>query len=260
MIKNQIRKALSDEEQTILANIKSLTEELMSANSQTQAPGMEDDTVEAGLSANLETDENISGLLKRNDDEDEDDEVKKTKNEDIDNMDDKDDKDETVSKDIVSTPSDVATARDSTESRMLDVMSTLTEENVDDVKKAISLIRKARSRQVAKSQSAPIVSAITELAHVVKDISSRQIEQEQAFTNLLDGLGVTKHIESAMSKDNVVRKGKPIMHNDNHELMKSLTGLMNSMKTGNAVEKNEAGSNPNRIRKNLETAVSSFLQ
>ena len=259
MIKNQIRKALSDEEQTILANIKSLTDELMSANSQTQAPGMEDDTVEAGLSANLETDEDIGGLLKRSDDEDEDDAVKKTKNEDIDNM---DDMDETVavSKDIVSTPSDVATARDSTESRMLDVMSTLTEENVDDVKKAISLIRKARSRQVAKSQSAPIVSAITELAKVVKDISSRQIEQEQAFTNLLDGLGVTKHIESAMSKDNVVRKGKPIMHSDNHELMKSLTALMSSMKTGNAVEKNEAGSNPNRIRKNLETAVSSFLQ
>ena len=250
---NLVNKALSQEEQTILANIKSLTEELMSANAST---GM-DAGSPAGDGAE-KADLGMTGVLGQQGQEPDGDEDKlnKSKNENIDDMDDKGQKVK-LEKDITATPSDGETASSDAEQRMDEVLTGLTEENVESVAKAIARIQK--TRQVNKSASSPIVSAINELARVVKDISSRQMEQETAFGNLLDGLGVTKQIETAMGADRVEKSRTPIFANDNSRLAKSLADVMTLMK-GQTVEKTErVGDSANTVRKNMETAVSSLI-
>jgi hypothetical protein len=142
---------------------------------------------------------------------------------------------------------------------MENVLSTLTEENVDAVAKAVARFKSRRGSGVAKSQQSPIVSAIAELSRVVKDISARQIESETAFGNLLEGLGVTKQLEKANAGNRVAKSGRPVYANDNERLAKSLTDVMNMMK-GQQVEKTkDAGSNSSTVRKNMDTAVASLL-
>lgn len=244
-MKKHVSKTLSQEEQTILANIKSLADEIMSSSSSSPS----EDQKQAEENPIIKADDEMK---------DEKDDVEKTKNEDIDDMDDKGEKVK-VSKAETTTPSDSATANDDAEARIVDVLSTLTEESVDAVAKAIQKIQKARSRNVAKSESPALVSALVELTRVVKDISSRQVETENAFGNLLEGLGVTKQIESEINKEKSVNRKGPIFDQDNSLLAKSLGDLISTMK-GNSVQKNIRTDNSSIVQKNLETAVQSLIQ
>jgi hypothetical protein len=248
---NLVNKALSTEEQTILANIKSLTEELMSASAGSDMGAGTD------VSTADKADLGIGGMLGRPGQEPDGDEdkMRKSKNEDIDNMDDKDKK-AMLAKDITATPGDGTDANDDAEERMEDVLTGLTEENVEAVAKAID---KYRAKKVAKSASPSIVTAIMELSRVVKDISSRQMESETALSNVLEGLGVTKQIESAINEDrHVAKSGTPIFH-DNDKVAKSLADVMTMLKGQEVKKEQGAGSNANTVRKNMDTAVSSLL-
>jgi hypothetical protein len=153
----------------------------------------------------------------------------------------------TVKKDEVNTESDVATARDKPEDRMLDALSEVDVENVDEVKKAVKLIRDMKEIRTMKSRSlTPLASAMVELTQVVKSIVNEQNQTQLALKNILDGMGVTQQMSIVQKSESDHR---PIVDNDNVAMSKVIKGLLKE------VVKNEGVKIENRVGDNTSIAI-----
>jgi len=220
----KVEKMLSPEEATMLSNIQSLVGELLNASS-------------GGVVG-----EPVMETMKEEDKPDfvKPEEEKKEEEK----------KEEDVEKELEITPSDSSTASDDDKKRIDETQTELTEENVDEVSKALVKIFNLANpkKEVAKSELGQVVDAINKMLEVQKGQNSKVDELETAFSNMLEGLGITKQMEIAKSEES---KSKPIVTNDNDRVMKAIVEVL-----GNAVGKKQEEptgqlSNSQIIRKNL---------
>lgn len=236
----KVEKAVSQEEATILKNIQSLIKEILSTSGvsaeqdRTGAPPIEEPRQISEKEAGMGQGQGGNG----NDNEGKE--------------------EEEVNKDQTNTPSDVATANDDPEDRMMDVLSEVNVENIDEVKKAIAIIKAAKSKMVARKSVdlGPVAKALSDIAIVVKSLVSDQKEMQTAMGNILEGLGVTKQIEQPVQKS-----GTPIVGEDNAVMAKFLSGIVEAVKKSNGDEQNmvRKGTNTEIALKNVESSLGAIF-
>jgi hypothetical protein len=172
-----VQKALTPEEQTLVANIKSLLAEL---------EGMQvgDET----LDQEVEMEDEKPPFMPQEDEEGGEDEDEYE-----------------VDKAIENASPDESTANDDAEDRLEDVPE-VDEGNVNEVAKAIAramLGQKKVKKSAGGSVNAQIVQALGEVSRVMKSMQNRVQSQEQVLSEILEGLGVTQ-----VSKPTSVRKSQ----------------------------------------------------
>lgn len=216
--KDKVEKMLSPEEATMLSNIQSLVGELLNASS--GAPAQEP----------------VMETMKEEDKP----EFEKPKEED---------KKEDVEKELETTPSDGPTASDDDKKRIDENQTEITEENVDEVSKAlVKLFNIANpKKEVVKSELGQVVDAINKMVEVQKGQNNKVNELETAFSHLLEGFGITKQMEIAKSED--ITK-KPIVTNDNDRVIKAIANVLENA-VGKNTEEEVPKSNAQIIRKTL---------
>ena len=238
----KVKKSLSQEEMTLVSNIETLLGELKSANNAAVEQGLDRDGAPV-----IEKPEQISTKTKEGDGKDGK-EVDGKEHEEPDG-------DEEVRKEITNTPSDVATARDDPEDRMLDALSEVDVENVDEVKKAALMIKKFQKQQANKSVDiSPLARAMVDLTKVMKSINDRQNQTDTALGHILGAYGITSEMEKAE------KAAKPIVDNDNANLGNFLTQLASTIQKSQGGEKigtddsskPTAFGNTSKILKNLD--------
>lgn len=220
-MKKKVKKALSPEEATALSNIQSILSELLAMN---EGGGMEAPTEEPVEMAEGED------MMSPEEESSEGKEVKM------------------IVKGLEETPSDAATASDDTEQRMDEVRTEQTEENVNEVAKA--LLQLLQPKQVKKSAPLdPTTKALKEIVQVVKAQNDRQSVLEETLSHVLNGMGVMKQLEVAKAE----AKKQPIVDNDNNAVLKAIS---DALKVGNSqpAQPQTYESNANLARKNLGRA------
>lgn len=170
----KVEKALTPEEATILSNISSLCQELVSMGGG-EAPAPEEVAMAEGETPPMAEEEEAEGK-----------EVKM------------------IVKGQETTPSEGATASDNTEERMSEVQTEQTEENVNDVAKQFtSLLMQMAGGNVQKSapkEVNPIVTALSQMADVQKSTQDQLNDLSTALAHVLKGMGVTEQMEIAKAE------------------------------------------------------------
>jgi len=149
---------------------------------------------------------------------------------------------------LETTPSDAPTANDDVEARIDDVLPPETEDNIDEVAKAIAKLLGGRS--VAKSaikQVDPLTQVLEKIVTVQKSQAETTNEMMAAFSNLLDGMGITEQMNVAKSA--IAKKSEPIMTQDNEAVVNVLKGLLGLADTKVEKESSNPGDNYNKVRK-----------
>jgi len=264
---DKVQKAVSQEEMTILKNVQSLIGELMTASGSAVAEG--GDTTGAPV---IEEPDQISSKMEEYDLTDEEKQMHASKMEGMDDEAKKsyiakmeeDDKAKKalVAKDQVSTASDVATAGDNAEERIIDSLSEVNVENVQEVAKAIEIIKALKSqRRIEKAViTSPVMKVVADLATVVKSLKDEQSVTQTAFENILEGLGITEQIKNQKE----VKKAEPVIAQDNESVMKFLQTIVSQVKKGETGDEKKVGetvlSNGAKVTKNLTEALPLMFQ
>lgn len=196
---NKVEKVLSDQELSILSNIQSMIGELTNMNAGEQAgeaTGVEAPAEEevAMQESPMQTDEDQDGT--------EEDEIAVKKEEG-------------------------PTADDDTETRISDNLPETTDENIDEVKKA--LLKILGGEKVKKSKPVdPVLAAIEGLTKVVKSVYAENQQTQSAVANIIEGLGITEQINLSQP----VQKSKPAQSIDT----KNLDMFMNAVRKAAGIE------------------------
>ena len=258
----KINKTLSQEEQTIVKNIQSLIKELLSATgAKMESEGVEGQPVIENPEQ-ISTKSNPEDLAGKAEEEMTEEEKLKKAEEDKEKDDDEKAEKARVLKDQTNTPSDVATANDDAEDRLIDALSEVDETNVDEVSKAIRAIKALKAqRNVQKSFiKSPVMQAVSELAQVVKAVIQNQNNTDQAVTNILNGLGITEQLQTIMKSET---ERKPIVDNDNQKGMEYLQKLLGGVVQKSEGAKPEGGqtvlSNGQIVQKNINGMMSGIF-
>lgn len=154
-----------------------------------------------------------------------------------------------ILKGLETTPSDSATASDDAEERMEEPLTEATEENVNEVEKALRVILGAVSannvnKSVVKEQS-PLIQCLNKIVEVQKANQNQVKDLSEAFGHVLNGLGIAKQMESVQKE---VGAPKQINKSQNDELINAIARLIPSQE----VKKEEQPySQNNVVRKNL---------
>ena len=224
----KVNKALSPEEQTALSNIQSILSEILAMNE-----GAEPQSVEMaepqGMPPTPEQQEEEGKEVKMI--------IKAFK--------------EMAKKSMEETPSDAATASDDAEVRIDEVQTEQTEENVNEVAKAIMMLL-GKNGHVQKSKSSdPTISALNEIVKVVKAQNERQGVLEETLGHIMNGMGVMKQFEVAKAEQ---KKNQPIVDQDNQAVLKAIGDALGIKATGTSVQKSDYMSNSQVVKKNLGSA------
>jgi hypothetical protein len=228
---NQVMKALSQEDLTVIGNIKSLLDELIQ-----QGGGMAMDTTKADTETATDVqDPAVIEAQKAAEPEDKKCEAKKG---------------------IVETPSDAATGDSPAEERIADVIPEETSANVDTLARAIAkALLGSGSKAVQKAESNPLVSVIQSLTESQKAINNKVDTVAKAFDQFCEAFGINEQLEIAQKAALPEKNRKPIVSTDNDEVIKYLAGILNTVQKGEGnVGNNVTGplsSNAQQVRKNL---------
>lgn len=235
MDNNKVNKAMGEEEKTVLSNIQSLIQQLLSANQG-----------ESEIAMNMDEKNKIQMAddngEKKPDEKKEDEEKDKTE------------------KAIETTPSEGPTASDKKENRIDDNLSESTEDNVDEVSKTLikALSHVFKEGQVKKSQVIidPKVKALQDLTNVVKGLSENQNVISDSLTQLFQGIGLADQlkISKSVSEQNGLKKGAPITSTDNGKMFDLINEIQKSLNTNKEKEEDHNLSNAQRVHKNLANA------
>jgi len=232
---NTVDKALSPEEMTILSNIQSLIQELVSMSGEkAQEPVKEIDDEEKEMEK-----ADMSGTGKENK---EDEYLKEKKGK--------------VKKEIENTPGEGPDAMSSAEDNVDENLPESTKDNVDDVAKALAsaINLTLKSRKETKKSVNPVIQTLSDLTETVKK-NSLDIESiSNAVAKVLQGLGVDEQLNIA-HKSLQNSSSKPIINTDNDATLKFVVDLINKAKDSNMEEGNKKGTtyqkNADIINKNL---------
>lgn len=212
-INTEVNKAMSPEEMTVISNIKSQLDQLLSMGGNgappAAPPGEQAPPVAMSQNPTMKAEDAVDiGDMEDGVDKEEDDM-------------------EEVDKGLESTPSESSTASDDATPRMEEPQSDPSEENVNEVAKAfLQLIQKGQNKPVQKQQT-PLMATLQTVQRVVdvqKAQEKKQVELETALNGILKGLGVMDQLDIAKSR---VPKSVPITTQDNNPtldmIVKALT-------------------------------------
>lgn len=210
-----VNKALSPEEATVVSNIQSMLDQLLTMGGAGAPDAPAEPTAPVppvAMACNPDT-------MKAAEDSASIDEI-----------------DPTIGKGIETTESDSATASDDATPRMEEPQTDPSMENVDEVAKAfLSLIQKGMVKQPVQKQVTPLMAtlqAVQKVVDVQKAQAAKQIELETALHGILKGLGVTDQLDIAKSR---MVKQPPITAQDNEAtlnvILKALAGSQGQNQT-----------------------------
>jgi hypothetical protein len=118
-----------------------------------------------------------------------------------------------MQKTLDQTPSEGVTANDSAEERADEAASDTTEENVDDVAKALAVILKQKmdkkhsaKPKIQKSNDNEVLAEMTkvlkQLAQNQNEMQQKQSDTETAIMNILKGLKIADEVEKSIQPEN----------------------------------------------------------
>jgi len=217
-----VNKALSPEELTALSNIQSIISELVQMSGGVEAPMEEEVMMAENEAPPKEVQEKI-------DEEDED----------------------SVNKGIITTPSDSATASDDAVERMEEVQTELTEENVNEVAKALNVLASLQTKKkaVKKSANQLILEEIGKVAGIQKSNQEQIQEVQKALFSVIEGMGITKQFEIAQkSQIGNPQVGQDVQNEQMLQHIKKALGSSDNIQK----EQNKFLSNGEIARKNLK--------
>jgi hypothetical protein len=229
---NKVMKALSQEDLTVIGNIKSLLDELVQ-----QGGGME---IEAA-----KVDPEVAPVIE----EPKMDEAKKANN--------PEEKESKAEKGVIETPADAATGSSPAVDRINEVLPEETSSNVDTLARAISkALIGAGIKPVQKAESNPLVSVIQALAESQKATNNKVDTVAKAFDQLCEAFGINEQIEIAQKAALPEKNRKPIVSTDNDEVIKYLANILNTVQkggdnVGGTPLTGPLSSNAQHVRKNL---------
>jgi len=235
----EVMKALSPEEATLLSNVQSMIGELLQGGGEVieEPPA----PVEAAVMRSIQKEENMKTTEELDEAIDDDPKAEKAKK---------------VKKEMVTTPSDSETASDDAETRIDETISETIEENVDEVAKSLANILMGNMKKTAKKREInPIVSTLNQVAEVQKSTQGQINDLSTAFEQLLTGIGITEQMKVSKEAEVVEKKG--IVSEDVAgfvQVLKDALGVSKSEPTGMRSEAPVSGawgSNNDQIRKNL---------
>jgi len=213
---NQVQKALSPEDMTILSNIETLMAQLKAGGAAEEpvAPaGPEDETAIMAQDGAMDEEPVI-------------DPEKKNKKVELTIVDKAAD---------TNTASDGATASDDTEARIKDVQ---TEESLKEQaavgKGLIDYLSNFIKKSKTTEQVHPVLQSINDLALVVKNMHDNQIEQANAMKGILDATGITKQMEIAeKSLQEKQKKAQPVIGASAQQIVDLLAAVVNKTQNTN---------------------------
>ena len=161
----------------------------------------------------------------------------------------KDEKKE-VDKSLITSDTEGTPADEGMKERIEDVNTDITDETVDEIAKA--LVQKLLNRSVKKSVKVdPVNKQIAALTQVVKSLTDKVVEQDQAMTKVLKGLGLGDEIinKYSLQKVDTIQKGL----NNVADVNKSLEYIANFIQKNNQQKtEDDPKSQMNEVRKNLD--------
>ena len=205
---NSVMKALTPEEKTLLANVKAGIEEILSISDaggamaengmQTMEPAAAPQEKQVAMADDAQE---TTPQLEEAPDE----------------------KKASVKKDTTSQPGDTADAEDPTEKKTEDVIPEGSTEALAEIAKALMALT---GKSVKKSEVAvnPLVSTIASQSQAMKNLNQKVDFLANKFSELLDGMGVTKQLEIAAEA--AKQEAKPVMSTDSDLVMKHLANLI----------------------------------
>lgn len=237
-----VNKTLSQEESTIVQNVKALLNELQtvqSATKETGAPPIEQpgqiSSVQAAATPSLPTmtEEEKAKKVAADKKEEEDMAAKGW-----------------VRKDQTNTHSDVAGPRDNATTEMTDMLPEITEENVNEVAKTIA---KMLARKSVKKSADPVIEALGDLTKVIKSLKDDQSETDKAVTSILEGMGVAKQIEIAQKSQTTqpAIPAAPIVDADNLKMAAYMATVLKDINSQESVKGQTTLSQGEIVNKNL---------
>lgn len=216
----EVMKALSPEEMSMLSNVYSILGEMIGQNSQS-AP-----------TTNPETNSETVAVAKEN---------MKTTDELTEKVDD-------VEKELVTTSSDSATGSDDAKTKIDYTQTEETEAAVNEVAKALLEVFKNKKKQDVKPVN-PIVSTLKQVAEVQKSTQEQLEELTKAFGQLITGMGIAQQMEVSKSQKEVRKeKNAPIYAED---MEKAFKAILDSVQKSEPEKETGRQSNNDIIRKNL---------
>jgi hypothetical protein len=221
-----INKALSQEEMTLISNMKSGLDQLLQMQT---ASSPVDQTQIAQESINKESVDEMETPP-----------IDDKKKEDM----------EKAKKAIETTPGDQPAAQDPAEDRIDEVIPEASEEKLNEVAKALLKIINKSQTKVQKSEINPVVSVIDKVVKTLQTQDEKINSMANAFEQLLDGLGVSKQIEIVQKSQQPERR--PIMNTDKNEVIKFLSDALSQVKKE---EKSDQPNQSNVVRKNLSDPI-----
>jgi hypothetical protein len=154
-----------------------------------------------------------------------------------------------VAKELVTTPSDGPTGSDDAEEQIMDVLTDVTEDNLQEVTKNLTnILQKQKVQKSIPAEPAAnnsmILKAINSMANVIKAHQERQAVIEKAVGGILEGMGIADAIEvvnksqadtqdpAPVSPDNLVNKsGQPNLGTQNQDVIAYLQQMANVNKS-----------------------------
>lgn len=253
----KVKKMLSPEESTALSNIQSIVSELLQMSSGGGSPDMMAEE-EVAMADDMPMEDEEEYLVEEGADEDEymeDEEYQEDDNQGkevkmiVKNL-------GKILKGLEETPSDAATASDDAEERIDEVQTELSEENLQEVAKAIALLLRG-GKQVKKStpKGSNLERILSKLVEVQKSNQSDMNEMATSFAHVLEGLGISKQLKVTKAEDSKV---KQINKAGNEELLNFLQTFVNKSEETKSNTDSSQETTPqsqgNQVRKNLADA------
>lgn len=155
--------------------------------------------------------------------------------------------DEDIEKGLENTTSDASTASDDAEERIDETQTEETEDNVNDIAKALKTLLMSNVKKDQSRGDTELQKAVLELVKVQKSSQDRLEELSEAFENILKGFGIAKQIEVMEVKKE--ENTKPSMDQDNQAILSLIQKTLSPKKE--IEETHNDQSNGNRVHKNL---------
>lgn len=221
---NKIEKALSPEDQTALANIIAIGQEILQSNSgEAVDEAMKDQYTEEDYEKKKPEEGNINKAAfegKETPEEEKEEEAKKAK------------------KAIENTSSEGGTAMTDAEDLEEENNTEATNEGVKEVAKMLTKLLSGAA-PVKKSKPSQTVQAMSAIAKAISSISQRQTMIEKTLENLLSVTGITKQLEVVQKSQE--KKVQPVQTMDMESLANFIAKSIGSNKlNGSSVEKSQS--------------------
>jgi hypothetical protein len=246
----KVRKALTPEQKTTLANAKALIAEIEGMEA---GEGQEDTELKEAMMALNEKDqmgEQPEGEDIEKEEEDDEEEVEPGKAQNP----------MKVVKDTTTIGKPDASTGSSDAEEKVEDQPEQSKENLDEIAKSLARLVKAMGRRtVTKSKDNTLNSVLIGLSKVVKSMQEDQVQQRAVLNDIMDGLGLAKTVEQNY-QTSVQKSRRPVQTADTNEVLREVAKGLNALIGRQAEDKTASlEGNSGTVRKALSENLESLL-